>query len=198
MLKIRKRLLHTENGHFLLSGVKLKHLEKMPPGAVVFDPQVVLPQSGQGYDTYIYYKNSYFSIRQLQLWHSGYPAPVSHRLSQLSYPACFTTIRPCLEHSRLARRSPTPLWSSIVILSTRARARMQAAARSFPPISMCTRCGCRGTRARKHQTTKRFLLTLYSRFSPRSHQGHKVGLCISAIFICFFFVCLCVALCLGG
>lgn len=45
MLKIRKRLIHTPQGHFLLAGVKLQDLQSMPSGTVVFDPQVVLGES---------------------------------------------------------------------------------------------------------------------------------------------------------
>ena len=65
MLKIRKRLIHPDGNHFLLTGVKLRDLINMPGGTIVFDPQVELnyqPNAIGGYDTFIYAKN-FYSVR---------------------------------------------------------------------------------------------------------------------------------------
>ncbi len=58
ILEIRKRLIHKPEGDFLLAGVKLKDLEKMRSGTIVFDPQVVLGDAAiESYDTSLNYKN---------------------------------------------------------------------------------------------------------------------------------------------
>ena len=64
MLKIKKRTFYSEGKHYLLSGVRLKKLQQMPEGTIVFDPQVELtfqPGSDTGKDSYIYqtYENNY-------------------------------------------------------------------------------------------------------------------------------------------
>ncbi|MCK5148080.1 DNRLRE domain-containing protein [bacterium] len=60
MVKIHRRIIHTDEGYFLLAGIKLSQLKKMSKGTVIFDPQVVFqPNYTLGCDAKIIYKNNY-------------------------------------------------------------------------------------------------------------------------------------------
>jgi len=76
---MHRRLIHTPEGHFLLSGVSLSQLANMPSGSVVFDPEVVVQQgTHEVKDTFIYYRygltypltENFGITTQLEIWRS--------------------------------------------------------------------------------------------------------------------------------
>ncbi|MEE4312163.1 MAG: DNRLRE domain-containing protein [candidate division KSB1 bacterium] len=94
MLKIRRFLLHNEDGSFLLSGVKLKHLEKMKAGTIIFDPSTTLNTPDKCNDTFIAGDIYGYEERQnynyggadyLQIWNYGNAPTHQRRRSLLKF-----------------------------------------------------------------------------------------------------------------
>lgn len=94
MLKIRRFLLHNEDGSFLLSGVKLDDLKKMKAGTIIFDPSMTLNTSDKCQDTFIAGDIYGYEERQnynyggadyLQIWNYGNAPTHQRRRSLLKF-----------------------------------------------------------------------------------------------------------------